>query len=165
MNILAEFKSLKDKVSVFLSDQSKATTASIADLSSRLSLLESGAVAKIESLEGTISALNVKLTSAETNLSAATGQLTETRNSLTAAATALKLDLKADTSPQEAITAIQGAVTTTLAKLNVPANQIPLPPAKTQPGADSKTKTLADFQALSPKAKMEFMKSGGQIVD
>jgi hypothetical protein len=159
MNILAEFKALKEKVAGFLADQTKATLANITDLSYKLSLLESGALAQLESAQASVQDLTAMLTQETANLSAATDQITSIKTALTAAASALKLDLKADATPVETITALQGAVTTTLARLNISAHDIPAPkPQDNNRPAGGKTLSLAEFNALTPQHRMAFSK-------
>ena len=159
MNILAAFNSLKEKLDGFMAKAESATTAAIAAFSAELIQLKAGALTELETANASVSDLTSKLSTATTDLSAATGSLTEIKTALTSAASALKLDLKADASPVETITALQGAVTTTLAKLNVPAGSIPAPkPSDTNKPAGGKTMTLKEFSALAPQQKMAFTK-------
>jgi hypothetical protein len=126
-----------------------------ADVTAQVNTLQADLLAE----QGKVTDLNAKLLKAQTDLSAATGQITETKTALTAAANALKLDLKADATPLETVSALQGAVTTTLAKLNVPAGNIPAPkPGDTGKVAGGKKMTLTEFSALTPQQKMAFTK-------
>jgi hypothetical protein len=104
--------------------------------------------------------LETKLNAANTNLSVATEQITSIKTSLTAAASALKLDLKADASPVDTVTALQSAVTTTLAKLSVPAGNIPAPKPgdKADKSAGGKTMSMTEFRALPAHQKSAFAK-------
>lgn len=156
MNILAEFKSLKEKLTGFLADQSKATSMSLSELSSKMSFLESGAVAQVETEQASNKDLSGKMAKANEDLSAATGQLNEIKATLAAAASALKLDVRAEASPVELITAMQGAVSTTLAKLNVPLNSIPAPKPTDNNQPKGKVMSLKEFAAMPAQQRMEF---------
>lgn len=159
MNLLAEFKALKDRVSAFLTDQSKATLASLTELSTKLTNLEAGALAQLEAAQTSVKDLTAKLGDATAGLTAANGELGSIKAALGSALTALKLEVKADASPADMIAALQGGVAGTLAKLNVPAGSIPAgkPQDKSQDGG-FKSMSLSDFRKLNPAQQMAFTK-------
>lgn len=170
MNILAEFKKLKDTVAGFMSDQSKATLASITEFSAKLTALETGALASLEAANTRIAGLEASKADAEGKVQDFTAKLSAANNfevsvndSIKTAFAALNLEYKAEGNPAEQIAALQTAVSGTLAKLSVPGSQIPAPAAKANLQADNKTKTQAEFDALNPRARMEFMRAGGRI--
>ena len=102
-----------------------------------------------------------QLTTNNATLSAtATGVTTQ----LDAACSALKLELKADATVAEKITALQTAVSASLSKLAVDPSSIPA--GKATGGnlaADAKTLTMTQFNAISPAERMAFLKGGGKL--
>lgn len=113
--------------------------------------------------QGKSAELNSKLTQAQTDFTAASSQIGDIKNSLTEAVAALKLDLKADATPVETISALQGSVATTLAKLNVPAANIPASKPTDTGNTGVKTMTRLEFEALPHEARGAFFKSGGRL--
>lgn len=99
-----------------------------------------------------------------TDLSAATGTLNNINASLKAACAALNLSVAEG---GDYVEAMKTAVSSTLAKLAVPAASIPAAGAtQTVTGqVDTKTKSRSEFEKLSPKAAMDFIKTGGRITD
>ena len=131
-----------------LSDFKAAITAQVNQLQSDL-----------VTAQASVTDLTAKLAASTTDLSAATGSLTEIKSSITAAVAALKLDLKADASPVEAVNAMQSAVSSTLAKLSVQPGAIPAAkPGDNGQAGNMKTMSFKDFSALAPAQKMAFMK-------
>jgi hypothetical protein len=77
MNILAEFKKLKDAVAALVADQSKATLASVTDLSVKISGIETGALAELNAANTRIHQLEAAKVDAENQVSELTGKLSD----------------------------------------------------------------------------------------
>lgn len=108
----------------------------------------------------TISTLQTSLEKAQNEVNASATSLTNFNAKLNEAVTALNLsEIKPDATSEQKIVALQTAVTSTLAKLQVDPGTVPAAPA-----AVSKRKvSRAEFSALSPVEKMNFCKSGGIV--
>jgi hypothetical protein len=178
MNILAEFKKLKDAVAALVADQSKATLASITDLSTKISGIESGALAELNAATTRIQGLETAKSDAEGKVSELTGKLSDANKlemdckdgllkhlaSLPGHADYKEGGSKVGATLAELITAEQNAtnaaISATGIKLdNLPSGGIPAP----APGG--KTLSRTEFEALDFKARSEFFRTGGKLKD
>lgn len=116
--IVASLTELKNTVAGFIGDKTKATDVSLAAFSANLAKLETGAIASL-------SAAQTELATANQNLSTSKAETAAIVSQLKASCTSLSLSVKDDATAADMITAIQGAVTATLSKLQVNASQVP----------------------------------------
>ena len=131
-------------------------------------------------IDGEMQSLTASLAQANSDLVAAKKANTELQDtfnvsasqikSITAAldssAANLKLDIKADASPADKISALENSVASTLAKLNVKPGTIPAgQPSTAAVTAPGKQITMTAFRALNDLEKMNYIKSGGRIVE
>lgn len=168
MNILSAFTALKEKLDGFLADQKTATVAALAEFSTTLTNLKTGAVAQVESLTAQLGKAQADLSASGTALQSAQAQFGAVDAALTSALADLKVTVTGAPLALEKVALLKSAVSTTLAKLNVPAGNIPAPAASstaTAAAGSGKTKSAADFAALPPHDKMAFMRAGGKITD
>ncbi|GEM_PF-3092543 len=163
-DIVASVTEMKATIGKWVADKTAASAEAIAIFQTKLADLESGAAAALSAAQASIADLTGKLSTATKDLGAATGQITDIKSSLTAALAALKIEIKSDATALEMVSALQTGVSATLARLNVDPGKIPAGPARATQTADGKTKSRADFEALNPQAKMDFIRSGGRIL-
>lgn len=164
--IIASVKELKETVASFIGDKAKATTEALTGFSSKLTALETGAVAELGQKTADLLTAQQTIGTLTTNLEKAQAEVNTLGGSLKTACTALKLEVKADATSGEMITALQAGVSSTLAKLNVDPAKVPAGKAAITPGSPEATKkTRAEFSALSPVARMNFIKGGGRLTD
>lgn len=157
MNILAEFKKLKDAVSALVADQSKATVASITDLSSKIASIETGALAELESVRQQVASLGNEKAGLEASNADLTAKLSEANRLQLDAADAIRAHLAtlpghADYKPDgkhakatlpELIEAEKNATNTAIAATGIKADALPAggtPP----PAANNKPKNLTE---------------------
>lgn len=150
-DIVAKITILEGLVAAWTGDKTKATTEAIASFSSELTLLKTSATAELQTATASLTAEQGKFSAVVTALNAA------------CKAVGIESGDEAKISAMEPgakITALQTTVSTTLAKLNVPAGAVPAPKAAdTQVNAGGiKKLKKTEFDALAPSAKMEFMR-------
>lgn len=134
----------------------KAEDAQVGELKTQLANLQ----ALVDGALATADAKIVELTSANETLSASASA---TATKLNEALAALKLEAKADATDADKILALQDSVATTLAKLSVPQDKIPV--SKPGAGAEKQSLTSAQFMALGHSDRMAFVRSGGKITE
>ena len=138
--IVASLKELKETVSGFISDKTKATTDALAGFSAKLTALETGAVAEVTQKTSDLATAQTTIGSLTGNLEKAQGEVNAIGGALKAACSAMKLEIKDGATSLEMISAMQSGVTGTLAKLQVHAADIP---------------AAAPVKGASPEAKPE----------
>ena len=143
MNILAEFKALKEKLAGFLADQTKATLATLTEFSTKLTNLETGAMSELSEANAAKLVLEQGKVSADAKVSELTGKLSEQNKTFLDATTMLrehmaKMDAayattgpKKDASLTDLITSEINATNTALAKTGVDISKLPASPATT----------------------------------
>lgn len=158
--IVASLAEMKATLAGWVTNKEKATTEAISAFQSKLTGVETGAASELQTA-------NASLTAAQSSLTAEQGRFTALVASIDSAVAALAItSIKADATPLEKVTAMQTAVSTTLAKLNVDPKAVPAPAAQQgAAAADVKTKSRKDFDAMNPKAKAEFMRAGGKLTE
>ena len=157
--ISAAITELKATVSGWVTNKEKATTEAIAAFQAKLTAVETGAAAELAIAQS-------ELASARTALEAEQARMAPITAVLDGAVTALKLDVPLNSVPTAKIAALQAAVATTLAKLNVQPGTVPAPAAQQGAAAgDVKVKARAEFLKMPARAQMEFMRAGGKITD
>lgn len=140
--IVSSLNSLKDTVAGFISDKTKATAESLATFSANLTKLETGAVASLSTAQTELATSNQNLSTANTQLAASKAETAAIVSQLKASCAALSITTKDDATAAEMITAIQGAVTGTLAKLQVNAAQVPAGVPTTAAGTPAKKMSM-----------------------
>jgi len=147
--IVSALNELKATVSAFIGDKAKATSDAVSAFATKLSTLESGIVAELSQKTAdllTAQASISTLTAANTKLSA---EATTINESLSAALASLKIEIQADASSADKISALADGVSKTLAKLNVPAESVPNnkpePKAEAKPNLKGLARTAAAF--------------------
>lgn len=106
------------------------------------------------------------LSSAKLSITSLSSVIAANDTNLNAAVAALKLEVKADASSADKITALQTSVSNTLAKLAVSPSTIPAgKPAVTPTLLETKTLTMEQFRALNSADKQAFLKANGKLVD
>lgn len=159
-------KELSAKVVSLLARVDEGMKAEVTALKTAVDETMAQLSADLATAKASISDLTSQLTAKAGEIATLTAAASTITTSLDAACSALKLELKADASAADKITALQTAVSTNLAKLGVDAKAIPA--AKATSGnlaADNKTLTMDQFRAASPGDKMTFLKAGGKIVE
>lgn len=167
MNILAEFKKLKDAVAALVADQSKATLASITDLSTKISGIESGALAELNTANTRIQGLETAKIDAENKVTELTSKLSEANKLETDCRVALLSHLsslpghadykkggaKENATLAELITAEQNATNAAIAATGVKVEQ--LPAGGQAPEAANKPKNLTEACLAANKSKKQ----------
>jgi chromosome segregation ATPase len=157
MNILAEFKKLKETVAGFSADQSKATLASITEFSARLNGLEAGALAELSTAQASVTSLTTEKTTLTTSVTELTGKLAASDKTILDTTTALRAHMakvdaayapggaQAACSIIDLVTAEINATNSALAKTGVEVDKLPAAPASgggAAPTAPQKFATL-----------------------
>lgn len=163
--IVASLAELKTTVASFLSDKAKATTEALTSFASKLSALETGAVAELTQSQADLATAKQSLASLEEQVKTLSAVESGIKTNLDSAVAALKLDIAPTASHAEKITALQDSVSTTLAKLNVPQDKIPAGKPAAGSASSGKTMTRVQFEALHPEARNEFFRTGGKLKD
>ncbi len=140
--IVASLNSLKETVAGFISDKTKATADSLATFSANLTKLETGAVAGLSAAQTELAAANSNLSTANTQLAASKSETSAIVSQLKASCAALSLTVRPDATAAEMITAMQGAVTSTLGRLQVDAAKVPAGVPTTAAGTSAKKMSL-----------------------
>jgi hypothetical protein len=166
MNILAEFKALKEKLTGLVDDQSKATLATLTDFSAKLTALETGALAQLTTAQAAATELQTKLTGLETVRTDLAAKLSATDSTLAAGRADLLKHLaaipghadfkeggsKANASLADLIAAEQSATNAALAATGVNVKQLPAG-GQAPEAAAHKPKNLTEACLLANKKK------------
>jgi len=162
--IVASLTELKTTVAAFISDKTRATAEALTNFSTKLSALETGAVTELTQVQADLATAKQTIGTLEKQVESFSAVESGIKTKLDEATTALKLTIAPAATHAEKITALQDAVSTTLAKLNVDPKSIPAgKPGAT--GKESKTISRAEFGKLNPAAQSEFCKTGGKITE
>lgn len=146
-------------------DKSKATDFALASLSAEIAALKSGAVSELTQANSDLATAKASVASLTANLEKAQGEVNALGGNLKTACTSMGLEAKEGATSADMITAIQGGVSTTLAKLNIKSSAIPAAKPATSPAGESKTKTMAEYHQMNPVEASNFFKGGGKLVD
>lgn len=165
--IVAEIKSLKETITSFIGDKTKATSEALGGFSAKLTNLESGAIAELSAKTGDLATAQERSVSLTTQLEKAQSEVNTLGGLLKSACAAMKLDIKEGASSADMISAMQGGVASTLAKLNVPNGAVPAGKPAGQGGSSNTGTKMGrkDFEALTPDAKNQFFRSGGKLTE
>ena len=158
MNILTEFKKLKDAVAALVADQSKATLVSITDLSTKISGIESGLVTELNTAQARITSLETQKTDAENKATELTGKLSESNKVETECRVALLKHLsalpghadykeggaKANATLTELIAAEQNATNAAIAATGIKVDALPSGGTPPQPSTAQKPVNLTE---------------------
>ena len=160
--IVSALNELKATVSAFIGDKAKATSDAVSAFATKLSTLESGIVAELSQKTAdllTAQASISTLTAANTKLSA---EATTINESLSAALASLKIEIQADASSADKISALADGVSKTLAKLNVDASKIPASNADAGTGG---TDIVAQLNEISdPVKRSQFYRANAKAI-
>jgi len=140
--IVASLTELKNTVAGFISDKTKATAESLSAFSTKLTQLETGAVASLSAAQTDLATAKTNLETANTQLAASKAETAAIVTSLKAACKTLSLTVKDDATAADMITAITAGVTSTLARVQVDAAKIPAGVPTTAAGTAAKKKSL-----------------------
>lgn len=149
----AELKSLKETISGFISDKTKATSEALSAFSAKLTAFESGTVAELSQKTSDLTTAQQTIGTTQASLDKSIGEVSAVNAQLKAACTALSLEVKDGATSAEMIAAMQGAVTNTLAKLQVDANKVPAGTATKAGESNTKGKLSLDEQVAAAKAQ------------
>ena len=140
--IVAELKSLKETITGFIGDKTKATAESLTQFSSKLTALESGTVAELTTAQNALATANTAKDTAVNEKTNALNQVSAIETALKGACTALSIEVRAGAQGCELVTQLQTAVTSTLAKLQVDPNKVPAGRPTNAGGQEVRKKSL-----------------------
>lgn len=123
--IVASLAELKQTLASFVGDKAKATTEAVSGFSASLATLETGAVTALNQANTDLATAKTTIGTATATADKAVSDLSTTGAALQAACKALSLEVKEGSTHAEMISAMQGAVTATLSKLQVDASKVP----------------------------------------
>ena len=156
--------------------QIEAKDARIAELEKQLSVKPSDDLTpKLDEALASNAAISEQLTQAGATIATLTAKM-DTLSSgaagvtiaLDGALSAAKLTYPSNATPLEKIKLLETSVSSTLAKLAIPASSIPAHPPIDGINTEStgaKTLTLEQFRALKPGERMAFVKAGGKLTE
>jgi len=149
--IVAELKSMKETLTGYLSDKTKATESAVAGFQSKLTALESGTAKELETATNALVEAKTTISNANAATEKAQGEVNALGGKLKAACAALKLEIKDGATNAEMIDALSNGVASTLAKLNVSAANIPNPAPTTASGKPAGKKMSLDEEIAARK--------------
>lgn len=125
--IVAGLNELKATVAGFIGDKAKATTEALSAFSAKISTLETGAVTELGQKTADLLTAQATIGTLTAGLEKAQNEVNAIGLALKSACSAFKLDIKEGATSADMVSALQGSVTSTLAKINVPISTIPAP--------------------------------------
>lgn len=139
--ILAKITGHETAIAALTAAPSQATISVLTNLSSDVSALKTSTVAALEKAESDLTAEKSAHVATAGNLTSANSAISAIAGELRAACKAMALEVAADASNSAMITSMQGAVASTLSKLQVDASKVPAGKPTTASGMPDKALT------------------------
>lgn len=150
--IVASIMALGKKVDVLAADKTTATDSALSALAGEISTLKTSTVSLLETAQTDLATAKEANKIAVSNAEKEKGEKDGILSALKASCETLKLEVKEGATATDMISQMQGAVTATLAKLQVDATRVPAAvPTTTSPSPTGAKKSL-DQQCKEAKA-------------